>query len=236
VTQHRPSIPAGQEEPALSGAINRRRFVRTATVGGAAAALAATTLGSTPALAAAKGHGTRAGSNSVPTLKDAGAGMHSGLSTVQMMGCATISRNLVTCSVGQFGLTLSELGALAEFLLPYIGFLLAPGWSGPFAMEMYSLDVTTYDVNRSSGVIRAKGTVRSITKIAGVMIEDATSPYVAVARDNHGRNDQPDSYYLSFTTPFWASPGNPLATPSTFHKGWSMFGGELIVGDISVPK
>jgi hypothetical protein len=103
-------------------------------------------------------------------------------------------------------------------------------------MEMYSLDVTTYDVGRTSGKIKAKGTVRSITKIAGVMIEDATSPYIAVATDNDGRNDQPDSYYLSFTTPFWTSPGNPLATPSTFHKGWSMFGGELIVGDISVPK
>lgn len=236
MTQHKPSAPAGQEELAPSGAIDRRRFVRTATVGGAAAALAATALGSTPALAASKDQGTGAGSNSVPTLKDAGAGMHSGLSTVQMMGCATISRELVTCAVGQFGLTLSELGALADFLLPYIGFLLAPGWSGPFAMEMYSLNVTSYDITRSSGKIKAKGTVRSITKIAGVMIEDATSPYVAVATDNHGRNDQPDSYYLSFTTPFWAAPGNPLATPSTFHKGWSMFGGELIVGNISVPK
>ncbi|MGH3157905.1 MAG: hypothetical protein ACRDNF_15200 [Streptosporangiaceae bacterium] len=232
--ERRSSGTAGQEQPAPSGAIDRRSFVRTATVGGAtAAALAAAGGLSTSALAATNGPASHSSNDSAPTLMDAGAGMHSGMSTVQMMGIATISKELTTCAVGQFGLTLSELLVLGSFLEPYLGILLGEGWSGPFAMEMYSLNVKSYDINRTSGVLTAKGVVRSITKIAGVMIENATSPYIAVGTDGRG---QPDSYYLSFTTPFWATPGNPLATPSTFHKGWSMFGGELIVGEVSVPK
>lgn len=234
--ERRPSgIIAGHEDPALSSAIDRRSLLRTATVGGAtAAALAAAGLSGASALAATHGSDSRI-SNSVPTLKDAGAGMHVGMGSVQMVACATISRELTTCAVGQIGLTLSQLGALATFLEPILGFLLGPGWSGPFTMEMYSLNVKTYNIDRPTGVITAKGVVRSITKIAGVMIEDATSPYVAVATDG-SRHGQPDSYFLSFTTPFWRTPGNPLATPSTFHKGWSMFGGELIVGEVSVPR
>jgi hypothetical protein len=238
VKEDKSSLTAGRGEPAPSAGIDRRSFVRTATVGGAtAAALAATGALTTSALAATNGTASHGGStsDSVPTLKDAGAGMHVGIGSVQMMACATISRELTTCAVGQIGLTLSELSVLATFLEPILGFLLSPGWSGPFTMEMYSLNVKTYDVNRPAGRLTAKGTVRSITKIAGIMVEDATSPYIAVATDGRGGKNG-DSYHLSFKTPFWSTPGNPLATPSTFHKGWSMFGGELIVGEVSVPR
>ena len=234
--ENKSGVTAGREESAPSEAVHRRSFVRTATLGGAtAAALAATGALSTSALAATNGAASRDGSDSLPTLKDAGAGMHVGIGSVQMVACATISRELTTCAVGQIGLTLSELPLLATFLEPFLGFLLSPGWSGPFTMEMYSLNVKTYDINRTAGKLTAKGVVRSITKIAGVMVEDATSPYIAVATDGRGRPGG-DSYFLSFTTPFWATPGNPLATPSKFHKGWSMFGGELIVGNVGVPR
>jgi hypothetical protein len=205
-------------------------------VGGAAVAALAVGGLSAPAFAAASnGAAPHSTSKSVPTLKDAGAGMHVGIGSVQMIACATISRELTTCAVGQMGMDLEQLSVLAVFLEPILGKLLGPGFSGPFAMEMYSLNVSSYDVNHGAGTIRAKGVVRSITKVAGVLIEDATSPYLAVATDG-SRTGQRDSYFLSFTTPFWKAHRNPLATPSTFHKGWSMFGGQLIVGEISVTK
>jgi hypothetical protein len=245
-------VTAGQEEPAQqesaqSSALDRRSFVRTATVGGATAAALAAAGGLASPAFAASGHSRHSGQaghsgqaaqaiqtdSSGPTLRDAGAGMHVGIGSVQMIACATISRTLTTCQVGQIGLTFSQLGALATFLEPILGILLGAGWSGPFAMEMYSKDVKTFEIDRPAGKMTAKGMVRSITKIAGVTIEDVTTPYLAVATDGRGSQD---SYFLSFTSPFWATPGNPLATPSTFHPGWSMFGGELIVGEVSVPR
>lgn len=229
------NLPADQDEAAFTSGIGRRSFVRAAAMGGAAAtALAAGGL-SAPALAAASNDTLDSAGTSVPKLKDAGAGMHVGIGSVQMIACATISRELTTCAVGQMGMDFDQLSVLAGFLEPFLGGLLGPGFSGPFAMEMFSLNVTSYDVHHAAGTIRAKGVVRSITKVAGILIEDATSPYLAVATDG-SRTGQRDSYFLNFTTPFWRTPGNPLATPSKFHKGWSMFGGKLIVGDISVTR
>jgi hypothetical protein len=150
-----------------------------------------------------------------------------------MMGVATISRELTTCAVAQMGLDLTQLSQLLLFLNPILGGILGPGWSGPFAMLMYSENVKSYNINRTTGVITATGTVRSITKIGGILIEDATSPYLAVGTDAR-RSGMPDSYFLNFTTPFWSRPLNPLSTPSTFHPGWSMFGGNLIVGQVNV--
>ncbi|HEY2576147.1 MAG TPA: hypothetical protein VGI74_07545 [Streptosporangiaceae bacterium] len=229
------NLPAGQDESKPASALDRRSFVRTATVGGAAAAALAAGGLSMPAFGDTKNGTHKVTSKSVPTLKDAGAGMHVGIGSVQMIACATISRELVTCQVGQMGLDFSQLSVLSGFLEPILGILLGPGFSGPFAMSMFSLNVSSYDVNHAAGTIRAKGVVRSITKIAGITIEDATSPYIATSSDG-SRTGQRDAYSLNFTTPFWKTPGNPLATPSTVHPGWSMFGGELIVGEISVTK
>lgn len=230
------NFPAGQDETRPASAIDRRSFVRTATVGGTAAAALAVGGLSSPAFAAAGNDVTpHSTGTAVPTLKNAGAGMHVGVGSVQMIACATISRELVTCAVGQMGMDFSQLSLLAVFLEPFLGKLLGPGFSGPFAMEMYSLNVSSYDVNHRAGTIRAKGVVRSITKVAGVQIENATSPYLAVATDG-SRTGQRDSYFLNFTTPFWKAHRNPLATPSKFHKGWSMFGGQFIVGEVSVTR
>lgn len=215
--------------------IDRRSFVRTATVGGAAAAALAAGGMSVPALGSAKNGSHSITSKNVPNLKDAGAGMHVGIGSVQMIACATIAKELTTCQVGQMGMDFSQLSVLAGFLEPILGILLGPGFSGPFAMSMFSLDQPTYDVNHSAGTILGKGTIRSITKVAGITIEDATAPFQVNATDG-SRTGQRDSFFLSFTTPFWKTPGNPLATPSKFHKGWSMFGGEFILGEIRVTR
>lgn len=211
-----------------SSTFSRRAFVRTSVVGGAAAALLAAEL--SPALADSKQSST---ATSSPELVDAGAGMHAGPGTLQMMGVATVAADLVSCSVAQMGLDLTQVEALQSAMGSVLGSMLGRGFSGPFAMLMYSLDVTSYDISRSSGVIRAKGTLRSITKVGGSMIEDAKSPYLCVATDG-SRSGQPDSFYLSFTTPFWSTSANPIATPSQYVSGWSQFGGNLIVGEVSI--
>lgn len=230
------NFSAGQDENGPASVIDRRSFVRTAAVGGTAAAALAVGGLSSPAFAAASNAATpHSTGHTVPKLKNAGAGMHVGIGSVQMIACATISRELTTCAVGQMGMDFDQLSVLGTFLEPFLGGLLGPGFSGPFAMEMYSLNVSSYDINHRAGTIRAKGVVRSITKVAGVLIEDATSHYLAVATDG-SRTGQRDSYFLNFTTPFWKVHRNPLATPSTFHKGWSMFGGHLIVGEINVTR
>jgi hypothetical protein len=227
------NLPAGQDESTSASGLDRRSFVRTATVGGAAAAALAAGGLSIPALGATRDGIHNITSKNVPTLKDAGAGMHVGIGSVQMIACATVSRELSTCQVGQMGMDLDQLSVLAGFLEPILGILLGPGFSGPFAMSMFSLSQPTYNVNHAAGTIFGKGIIRSITKVAGITIEDATAPFQVNATDG-SRTGQRDSFFLSFTTPFWKTPGNPLATPSKFHKGWSMFGGELILGEISV--
>ena len=118
--------------------------------------------------------------------------------------------------------------------------------------EMYVLSVASYDVNHVIRTIRARGAVRSITKMAGILIDDATFPYLAatlrdllaaptraapLGRAAHapiaaGPARHPHSCYLSFTTRS-EDQGNPLATPSSSCKGWSMSGGSLI-GEISI--
>lgn len=209
--------------------VGRRKLLRTAAIGSASAgALAAMgAFGAPGAWAEMKADG----GGSHPHLVDAGAGMHASPSTVEMMAIANVSRTLVSCSVGQIGVDTTSLSALNKLLKPILG----NGWSGPFAMLMYSLDVASYQIRRTKGVIRAKGTLRSITKMGGAMIEDARSPYLCVATDG-SRTGGPDSFYLSFTTPFWRSPGNPLATPSKFVTGWSQFGGNFILGEVAVGR
>lgn len=229
------NLPAGQGESRPASGLDRRSFVRTATVGGAAAAALAAGGMSLPAFGATRNRAPDVTSHNVPTLKDAGAGMYTGMDVMQMISGASIDRNLVTCQVGIVALDFNELLVLSEVVSNLLGIVLGPGDTGPFAMSMYSLSVSSYNVNHAAGTIRAKGIVRSITKIGGVTIENATAPYLSVATDG-SRHGQRDSFSINFTTPFWKVPANPLATPSTFHKGWAMFGGDLIIGQISVTK
>jgi hypothetical protein len=200
----------------------------------AAAALAAIGIALPASATTTTTNSTPAGT---PKLVDAAAGMHAGLSTVQMLGAATLSKNMVSCAVGQMGLGPDTLNMLAPVVGNQLGMALSPvlggGFSGPFAMLMYSLDVASYKIDRSAMTLTAQGTVRSITKIGGLSIEDASVPYVAVAQDNKTKGSE-DTFFLSFKTPFWSVGFNPLATPSKFVSGWSQFGGSLIMGEANV--
>lgn len=229
---------SGMEEPSSEAVVNgepnnnigRRSFMRASVATAVAGAAVVAGVGglAVPAFA----------DSSTPQLVDAGAGMHAGIGTLQMLGTGTISSAMVTCAVGQMGLDASMISMLTPVLGSLnlgglLGGLLGGGFSGPFAMLMYSQNVTSYQIDRSAMMITAKGWVRSITKIAGVLIEDQTVPYTAVANDNQGKGTL-DSFFLSFKTPFWAVGFNPLATPSQFVSGDSQFGGGLIIGGVNV--
>jgi hypothetical protein len=164
-----------------------------------------------------------------PTLVDAGAGFHAEMGTMQMLSAATISSKLVTCAVGQMGLNSDMVQALA----PVLGKVFGAGFTGPFAMLMFSENVTSYQIDRSAKTITAQGTMRSITKIGGLTIDDAMTPFLAVATDRKA-GGAPDTFFLSYKTPFWNTATNPLATPSQFVSGFSQFGGELIMGQVNV--
>jgi hypothetical protein len=234
-------------EPTARPNVGRRTFIRTSAVG--AAAVAATAAG----LASLGGGGVASaalplplpnvpglpgvpslpiGQAAVPganSLVDAGAGFHAEMGTMQMLSAATISSTLVTCAVGQMGLNSDMVAALQPVLSSVFG----NGFTGPFAMLMFSEDVQSYNIDRNAKTIMAKGTMRSVTKIAGTTIDDAMTPYLAVATDNQAKGT-PDTFFLSYKTPFWNTATNPLATPSQFVSGYSQFGGELIMGTVNV--
>lgn len=212
--------------------VGRRSFIRTSAVGAvavAATAAAVTGLAGGGPASATPGSGiTPAASDE---LTDAGAGFHAEMGTMQMLSAATISRELVTCAVGQMGLNSDMVAALQ----PVLGTLFGNGFSGPFAMLMFAESVASYDIDRSTKTITAKGTMRSITKIAGLTIDDAMTPFLAVATDNKAKGT-PDTFFLSYKTPFWNTATNPLATPSQFVSGFSQFGGEFIMGQVNVAQ
>jgi hypothetical protein len=208
--------------------VGRRTFIRTSAVGAAAVAAA------TVAVTSMAGGGVAPAAVSTsaaaaPTLTDAGAGMHAEMGTMQMLSAATISSKLVTCQVGQVGLN----SDMVQMLQPVLGKVFGPGFTGPFAMLMFSEDVSSYKIDRTNKTITAQGTMRSITKIGGLTIDDAMTPYLAVASDNKAKGAV-DTFFLSYKTPFWNTATNPLATPSQFVSGFSQFGGELIMGQVNV--
>lgn len=209
--------------------VGRRTFIRTSAVGAAAVAATAVAIsgmgGAAPTALASGGVAATASDE----LTDAGAGFHAEMGTMQMLSAATISRELVTCAVGQIGMNSDMVAALQ----PVLGTLFGPGFTGPFAMLMFAESVASYDIDRSAKTITAKGTMRSITKIAGLTIDDAMTPFLAVATDNKAKGT-PDTFFLSYKTPFWNTATNPLATPSQFVSGFSQFGGELIMGQVNV--
>ncbi|HEX5402692.1 MAG TPA: hypothetical protein VFX16_10365 [Pseudonocardiaceae bacterium] len=223
--------PSTQPAPIDAGTENknmgRRSFIRTSAMGAAAVA-------ATAATAAVVGHANhvpqvQAAAASSPVMEDSGAGFHAEMGTMQMLSAATLSPKLVTCAVGQMGLNSDMVAALA----PVLGKLFGPGFTGPFAMLMFAEEVTSYDIDRSAKTITAKGNMRSITKIAGLTIDDAMTQFLAIGTDNKAKGT-PDTFFLSYKTPFWNTATNPLATPSQFVSGFSQFGGELIMGQVNV--
>lgn len=175
--------------------------------------------------------GSQPAGSSLPV--DAGVGMYTDQTVAFQMSTATINPQQVSCGVGTVGLDLSTFTKLLPVInslpgnVPVVG-----GSTGPFAMLMYSYDVTSYQINRATGLITANGTLRSITDLAGTTLEDTNSPYVAFGQA--ARNGNRSSFSIHFKTPFWTAPNNPLASPSSAVPGWSMFGGEFLVGTVNV--
>jgi len=190
--------------------MNRRDFLRRAGFGAAAAvgAPAAMALGSSPVGASLETGPDAAGMGSM------GVGMYVDMSTAFQMSTFTIQPSLVTCGVGTFG----------QPLVPGIV------QSGAFAMLMYSLRITSYNVDMAAHQIQARGRMRSITRLAGLTREDVEHDFLAIATDSRGVGA--DRFDVHFVTPFWTPgllpPGNPLATASTVVPGWSRFGGAVV--------
>jgi hypothetical protein len=149
-------------------------------------------------------------------FRDEGVGTYTDPSVANQISNFSINRQLVSCGVG----TIAAVG------------------SGPFAMLMYSTNITSYKADHLTRRITAEGRMRSITRIAGATIEDVQHDFLAIAVDTGATRR--DRFDVHFTTPFW-SPGNPFCTPSDVHPGWCRFGGVLIadergeqMGDVAV--
>lgn len=151
-----------------------------------------------------------------------GVGMYTDNSVANQASSFTINPKMVSCGVG----TLAGGG----------------DFSGPFAMLMYSTRIDSYVVDEEAGEIRATGRMRSITKVATAVVEDIEHDFLAVAAATvpHGGFDEAvhaggDRFDVHFSTPFWDR-YNPMCTPSAVAAGKCRFGGELLMGDIFLPR
>ena len=146
------------------------------------------------------------------SMANQAAGIYSDASTAMQMSTFSMNPRMVTCGVGTVG---------------------GMGFTGPFAMMMYSLGVQSYKVDTATRTITATGRMRSITKTLGGLSpignEDATHDFTAIAVDKSGA----DRYDLHFSTPFWNS-GNPMCTKSDVVPGGCRFGGDLLMGEVNV--
>lgn len=148
-------------------------------------------------------------------LHNEGTGMYTDASVMFQSSTFAINPSGVTCAVG----TVSANGA-----------------AGPFEMLMYSVGTHTYTVNAVTRTITATGQMRSITRAGGVIVEDVVHDFIAVAVDNQPNRPQPnraDRFETHFATPFW-NLSNPMCTPSERVPGGCRFGGQLMLGDVSV--
>lgn len=151
--------------------------------------------------------------------EDHGVGTYTDSSVANQISNFTINPLMVSCGVGT----------------------LAHGqWSGPFAMLMYSTDIRAYEVERAAAAIRASGTMRSITKVAGETVEDVEHEFLALAVDGaaHSAGEErarPDRFDVHLRTDFW-NVANPMCSPSDTVQGGCRFGGDLLLGDIFVRK
>lgn len=167
-----------------------------------------------------KAHKTHGGG----ALKNTGTGMHVGPDTAMGISTFAINPSSVSCGVGSLG---NSPGAVPNTS----GLPTGAGTSGPFAMMMYATKVSSYTVDHHLHSITARGTMRSITAMGGQVCEDVLHPFIAVAYDRKG--ERPDEFYLHFLTPFWNA-ANPMATKSSIHDAWAMFGSPILFGEVNV--
>ena len=141
-------------------------------------------------------------------IHDEGVGMYTDASTANQLSTFTINNGVVSCGVGT---------------------LAANVFSGPFAMLMYSKHISSYVVNPVAGTINATGKMRSITKVAGIVVEDVLHDFLAIAVDNvSGGSDRFDTH---FKTDFW-NVTNPMCTASDKIIGGCRFGGKVLLGEV----
>ena len=170
------------------------------------------------------GNGNGNGTNPSGVRAGEGVGLYSDSSTANNVSTFTLNRTMVSCGVGGLGLNV--------------------GTVGPFDMLMYSLTIEEYKVNEATNEIVAKGTMRSITRGGGNVVENAVHDFTAVGLDppTDPDGDPPagpsvpprsDRFDIHFRTPFW-QPGNPACTPSTREPGTCRFGGRILTGDVNV--
>lgn len=176
----------------------------------------------TAVTAVGDGRGAGAGVKDTQPLMGTGVGMYTDSSVANQVSSFTINPKTVSCGVG----TLAAGGDA----------------SGPFAMLMYATRMDSYTVDPEAGEIRATGRMRSITKVGSAVVEDAEHDFLAVAAASvaHGGFDQAmhaggDRFDVHFSTPFWDR-YNPMCTPSSIVAGACRFGGELLLGNVFVPR
>ncbi len=199
---------------------NRRRVLAGALAGiGGSALLAAT---GSSASAQTVGGGLPAKRSS---LRNAGVGMHVGPDTAMGISTFTLNPVSVVCGVGSLG---NSPGAVPGTAAVPTGL----ATKGPFTMLMYSTRIDSYKLDTDARTITARGVMRSITTAGTVTVEDILHPFVAVGHDK--RTTMRDEFYLHFQTPFWMPDGNPMATRSTLHETWAMFGSAILLGEINV--
>jgi hypothetical protein len=137
--------------------------------------------------------------------------MYTDASVVNQVSTFTVTPVLVSCGVGTVNIL--ELGV--------------------FEMLMYSTSVDSYEIDRTNKTIRVEGRMRSITRVAGLVVEDTQHDFVAIAVDNRSPSGR-DHFAVHFVTEFW-NPDSPLCTPSSEDPdNWCMFGGDLFAGGVSV--
>ena len=168
------------------------------------------------------GQGAGAGQRDPDLVMGTGVGMYTDSSVANQVSGFTINPKTVSCSVG----TLAAGGEA----------------SGPFAMLMYATRMDSYAVDQEAGEIRATGRMRSITKVGSAVVEDVEHDFLAVAASAvpHGGFDQAmhaggARFDVHFSSPFWDR-YNPMCTPSAIKAGACRFGGELLLGDIFIPR
>ncbi|HYH48045.1 MAG TPA: hypothetical protein VEG38_00720 [Acidimicrobiia bacterium] len=168
------------------------------------------------------GRGAGAGQKDNELLAGTGVGMYTDSSVANQVSSFTINPKTVTCGVG----TLAAGGDA----------------SGPFAMLMYATRMDSYTVDSEAGEIRATGRMRSITKVGSAVVEDAEHDFLAVAASavphadfNRAVHAGGARFDVHFSTPLWDH-YNPMCTPSSIVAGGCRFGGELLLGNIFVPR
>lgn len=137
-------------------------------------------------------------------VTDSAVGLYTDPSVANQVATFTVNPTMVACGVG----TVNN-----------------------FEMLMYSLSVDSYDIDRTNKIITAGGRMRSITRVAGLVVEDVEHDFVAIAVDN--TPPEKDYYALHFRTDFWNT-DNPLCTVSTKLPDSCMFGGDVFLGGVSV--